>query len=824
VLCITVFSDQVPSLGDDSSVVTYECGQDECGTDRSLLLQLPTVIVDSSALDADYPDSEILIKKGELEPDGNQLPNGIVGDWKDDLKQIMKDMKMHTNSQGDLAAFMSSICLDTISFAMLIGFFCLVYRRYPLVYMDNINLGLAAKFEETCFGWVSAAWNLTSQDIEDAAGLDAAMFMEFVQLSIRLMLTIGIPMVLILCPLHVYAGGHGAGTDNLSQLGMANVVSGEGARWVYWIHAIFVWYVVVMTQRAIFLAQESFLEKRQRWLRQMPRPRSTTVLVEGIPADTCNDSALKEEFNKLFPGGRVLSAFVVKNVANLTSLIDAHRSATHSLDKANFEWETAGGTEDVRPRCRNWPFGEMVDKIDLYEQKKKEIATRVLEERQFLADPKNSAQVYANSGFVTFATEREAAIALALKVRADEYEFAMSIPPDPADVIYSDLYMDQSTLQIKSFIGYVSIVAVFFGFTPIILAISSIINLTALRRSIPLVEKLIQAVPMSERLLEGVLASAALTLFMSFLPTIFMFIFDSFYQLKAGRWAQHSLQIWYFWFQVIFVLLITAVGSSLWDTVVTLISHPTLIFELLAHRLPSTTHFYLNFMAMQWAVHGLNLTRYINLSKYKALLLVCDEQQAKDMSEPEDQDYYGMGARSARFTLNLVIALVYCSLCPLITVITGINFVICKVVYGYLLVFAEMPKPDLGGVFWVSQLRHAQHGLFIYIMLMIGVLSSRAATLGPTIVAAPALLYCMRNFDRFQYHFQWETLPFEEIAKQQQAPDRARKVPSRQKSLVSKSSKSDIIDRTVSGGSLSSEYDSQVYEQPELTKPSISTQ
>merc|ERR1719387_2184624 len=101
---------------------------------------------------------------------------------------------------------------------------------------------------------------------------------------------------------------------------------------------------------------------------------------------------------------------------------------------------------------------------------------------------------------------------------------------------------------------------------------------------------------MTEHLAEGILASAALSLFMSFLPTIFMLIFDNFFQLKAGRWAQHKLQNWYFWFQVIFVLLVTTLGNSLFDTMLSLVNHPTLIFELLAHRLPLATHFYLNYL------------------------------------------------------------------------------------------------------------------------------------------------------------------------------------------------------------------------------------
>jgi hypothetical protein len=155
----------------------------------------------------------------------------------------------------------------------------------------------------------------------------------------------------------------------------------------------------------------------------------------------------------------------------------------------------------------------------------------------------------------------------------------------------------------------------------------------------------------------------------------------------------------------------------------------------------------------------------MNLIKFKTFSMAFSEDRAKELSEPEDQDYYGLGARSARHTINLVIALVYCSLCPLITVITWTNFIVGRVIYGYLVVFAETRKPDLGGHFWVSTVRHIQHGLFLYVILMVGVLSHRALSYGPTLVAAPSLLYAVRSYLRFQSAFDWEYMPYGELAK-----------------------------------------------------------
>ena len=40
------------------------------------------------------------------------------------------------------------------------------------------------------------------------------------------------------------------------------------------------------------------------------------------------------------------------------------------------------------------------------------------------------------------------------------------------------------------------------------------------------------------------------------------------------------------------------------------------------------------------------------------------EEDALKMTEPEDQDYYGIGSHSARFTINMVLGIVYGTLCP----------------------------------------------------------------------------------------------------------------------------------------------------------------
>jgi len=247
------------------------------------------------------------------------------------------------------------------------------------------------------------------------------------------------------------------------------------------------------------------------------------------------------------------------------------------------------------------------------------------------------------------------------------------------------------------------------------------------------------------------------------LPTFLLLIFLYFFSLKADSFAQHRLQIWYFWFQVFFVILVTAIGTSLLTFISTLAQDPFAIFRMLANQLPWATHFYMNYLVLQIGTHSMNFMRYVVFFKYLGFCQVWTPDDARKMAEPEDQDYYGLGGRIARWAINMLIGIIFGTLSPLCALLAFINFAVCRLLYGYMIVFAETPKADLGGVFWVSKLGHVWCGCIIYAVLMVGVLSFRAPTWGPTAVCIPAFLLTVWWRHSFHQTFHWETLPFKEV-------------------------------------------------------------
>merc|ERR1719498_841105 len=85
-------------------------------------------------------------------------------------------------------------------------------------------------------------------------------------------------------------------------------------QWIWWVVAVMVWFVVIFVQSCTFRWQRVFQARREAWLKEMPEPRSTTLLVEGIPSDYCTDADLKRFFQDAYGKSAVKDAFVVKNL------------------------------------------------------------------------------------------------------------------------------------------------------------------------------------------------------------------------------------------------------------------------------------------------------------------------------------------------------------------------------------------------------------------------------------------------------------------------------------------------------------------------------
>jgi len=375
-------------------------------------------------------------------------------------------------------------------------------------------------------------------------------------------------------------------------------------------------------------------------------------------------------------------------------------------------------------------------------------------ESTFVHKQRNKS-LYSNCGFITFKSRRCADTALVQgHVSPDSHEFIFSRPPVPHDVIYDDLQSEALNALVSEIFGSALMVLLFVFFLTLVVTVVVIakeFNDYIWVRVWGVTWK--SQHPNDEG---AFLGSLVLTFVMSLVPSLLLMIFGSFFSLKSSAFAQAELQNWYFVFLVIFVILVTAIQNDVAQFAQAVLQTPTLVIARLAICLPATTHFYLNFVCIQYVDHIKNLLRPANLLKFCYFRFVegFAEDEAKKLCEPEDQTYNGIGSRCARFSLIMVMTITFCTVSPLMCPLAIIYFILCRAVYGFLIVFSETQKPDLGGVFWVALLRHVSLGLLIFITLMIGVLYERAATSWPALLAAASFIpWTVGHFRRESLHW-----------------------------------------------------------------------
>lgn len=692
--------------------------------------------------------------------------------------ELAKISAIALNTAADLDALLASLKLDIMMILFCLGFFTVAVRYYPNIYAfratgawnqeKQIDAPITwSPDDRDWFRWVKASYSVTFEDMIRTCGLDAAMFIRFTMMGMEIMLGVFIPNFFVCSMLFCFVGPNVSGKDKLSYFGVGNIETGS---WVFWPVAFMVWYNVIFIQFRLFKWQRFFIKYRCEWLLAMPSPRDCTILVEGIEDEYCSDEMLKKYFQEMYGEDEIKEAFVVKKIHKLEGLIEEWKTADDRCHQAQYHKQQHG--EPLKFHING------SDQLEYYTKEKARLKQEISDEQAVvMAEARKAPQettIYGTNGFVTFKSRHRVEQAMTTRLRADDGSFMMSIPPDPSDVIHKDLEMPVAEQEFLQIIGWGMVAGLFFTFMPIVLGISNLATIENLEK-IEFFKKAFSeggSLESMKSTIQGQLASLGLTFMMSMLPTFLMWIFNGFFYLVAYRWAQLELQKFYFWFLIIFVLFTTAIGSSLFDTLEELAQSPFKVFTLFADKVPMTSHFYMNYVIMQWVTHAMNMLRYMPLAKYFIFSRFYDREVARALAEPEDQDYYGIGSRSAQFSLMLITGITFSTISPLVSFLVFINFFVCRSVYGYLIPFAETRKGDLGGLHWALQLDHIHEGVLLYIILMVGILATRAPGYGPVAVGACSFIWWAISFYKFTHKLHWGKLPFQDVVRRNTGADK----------------------------------------------------
>ena len=175
---------------------------------------------------------------------------------------------------------------------------------------------------------------MPEEEVIARCGLDGLQMLELLRLGQRLTVVWSCVIVCVLCPLHYYLHSC-ASTSNATLLSMTSLnglaldrLENQHRTLLMWVHAATVWFVVLAASHEVHAAQSRFLERRFEWLRQIPEPRATTLLVENLPPECRSDFALHQYFARLFSADAIARAYIVRRTDHLRRLfVDMERSA-----------------------------------------------------------------------------------------------------------------------------------------------------------------------------------------------------------------------------------------------------------------------------------------------------------------------------------------------------------------------------------------------------------------------------------------------------------------------------------------------------------------
>jgi len=677
---------------------------------------------------------------------------------------------LSTNAEGDLEVFLEGVLMYGGAAIFFIVVFTFIWQWFPMSYYHNAVTGTAPEVpnvgkigEGGRLQWIHASLGVTVDEVVETAGLDAAMVLEFTHLAMKILATAGFPIFFITGPLNLAFGQHDAGKDRLSYFSYGNVAINS---WLYtYISPLVTWYVTLVVQYYVWDAMRTFIHRRYHWIQEMDDKRACTVLVQGIPDQYQNEEKLRDLYNS-FSGGRhwVKDVNIVKDTTELDAMVANLQYHKKQILKLQTQWEQNGKDPDKRPMITvSYMQGDLADGLDYHGKALADLQGAVMDgQRKLLQQSKDSTGgVNLSNAFITFNDRLSTELVLWTSgfISPDASEWQMSRPPEPADIHWPDLLQDPSAETARTILGWGLTIGLMFAYLPCVIGIQNLANSVNLGPA--------------QSLWELVAPTMGTMIMVAMLPTFLLLIFRMCFTCTAAAFAQLKLQRWYFWFQMLFLVFIAAVGRD-FVSFAKMLATPTDLIRQLADTLPTSTHFFMNYFTLAYMTKAMVLFRHTPLLKYLAASRIWPPEEAKSLAEPEDQDYYGLGGRMARFTIFLSIGIIYGTMSPPINLIAFILFAEIRLSYGWLLPFAETKKPSLGGEFFVTALYHIQIANITYGFVMAGILLRRSETNWPCFLSFLAPVFVFLSLAKFTGKFQWYSMPMEKIIDNSSMPVKKR--------------------------------------------------
>ncbi|KAF9122935.1 hypothetical protein BGW39_009393 [Mortierella sp. 14UC] len=689
--------------------------------------------------------------------------------------------KDQANTDASVSTFVSSAIFTVALSSVLFLAFAILRPRFPRVYAPKTYMGPDRERLDTpskgLFGWIVGGRRLNELELVERCGLDAYMFLDFLNKSFFLFMAFSILAVPILIPLNAFRQLSLVG---LNQFTIGNVADQKRL----WGHLILTVLFCLATLALGILGVRQYITRRQHFLLTEHHSNSlqaTTILVCGIPIGDETLSSLHSIFN-VFPGGikRIWPAYsaadLQKDVLKRVTLTNKLETAECALVRAKLKHQTEGGAgrrpsgtsstnmlrqqemgesafpPEKRPLHRPAVFpmtlfasccgAEKVDSVSAYQRELAGLNNSIAIRQQagIAAMHENEDENKLGAAFVQFNSQLGAHLA----AQAVIHRKTLTMQPrhlevHPSDVIWENLGYSLKNRNIRRTIAAVLAFLLIALWTIPVAFVASVAKLDAIVKFAPFLKGVYSLPKVVVGIIQGVLPPIGLAILMIVLPIIL-------YKLAhlSGEVLNSRKTL-----SVVHVLLVTTLANGIFAAIQEIKDNPSSVMSMLASTLPQASTFFLSFILLSFIRIPLLLLQVGPLimfwvSKWRATT------PRQVYAAERTMGFADWGTTIPVHTIAFSIGLIYSTIQPIILPLMVFYFGLYYLAFRYQFLYVYRQPFDSGGLIFPRIVDQVYVALIIFEIVMLGLFvlqkaSGQAVIMFLLLLATIAAILISRN-------------------------------------------------------------------------------
>lgn len=241
-------------------------------------------------------------------------------------------------------------------------------------------------------------------------------------------------------------------------------------------------------------------------------------------------------------------------------------------------------------------------------------------------------------------------------------------------------------------------------------------------------------IPIVGALVTGMLPGLALKIFLIIVPIIIT-IMNKWSGMVSTTQVDLGLISRFFIFQVITVFLGSFIAGTFANQLDQFIDDPGSIVTIIGTSAPQTAFFFLTYLLIGGFLESaFGIMRFIPLIIFwvKSRFLAGTERAKARLWQDQKMTY---GTLLPDNTISLLLGLVFCIICPVITPVACFYFAMQYLVWKYQLIYTYGNAYQTGGLLWMKVFDQCMVGLAFLHLMMVAILGVKK-TVGPPLICA----------------------------------------------------------------------------------------